>query len=191
MGFIKPVLDLLDNGTIYRKGIWVLYLLHAAASLLAPLFLLAFAIAIDIFKYQSLGTVLCLVLIWLFIAFSCWLGFQVFLNRMDKIDTLFKKDCDFVAVPLIADYIKTAGEFIGVVAISLMPCFILLVIVAYDIAKNAVPNIHVGITVVFTPILVAILGYVIMLGAKFCAEIINSFASVANNTKNLAKNIGK
>jgi hypothetical protein len=187
IGFIKPVLDLIDNGVIYRKGFWVLYLLHAVASLLIPLFLLAFAIAIDIFKYQSFGIAFCLVLMWLSIAFSCWLGFQVFWNRMEKIDALFKKDCDFVAIPLIADYIKTAGEFIGVVAVSSVPCFILLGIVASDIAKSAIPNINTGVTVVFTPIFVAIWGYLIMLVAKFCAESITAFASIANNTKNLTK----
>jgi len=187
MGFIKPLLDLIDNGVIYRKGFWVFYLLHAIASLFIPLFLLAFAIDIGIFRYQSFDILLCFALIWVSIAFSFWLGFQVFLNRMEKIDTLFTKDCDFVAIPLIADYIKTAGEFIGIVTISLFPCFILLVIVAYDIAKSTIPNIHVGITVVFIPIFLAILGYVIMSVAKFCAEIIIAFASIANNTKSLTK----
>jgi hypothetical protein len=186
-GFIKPVLDLIDNGVIYRKGFWVLYLLHATASLLIPIFLLIFAIAVDIFKYQSFGIALCLILMWFSIAFSFWLGFQVFWNRMDKIETLFKKDCEFVAIPLLADYIKAAGEFIGIVAISLAPCFILLGIVASDIARKVVPVANMGITIVFTPIFMAILGYVIMLMAKFCAESITAFASIANNTKNLSK----
>jgi len=185
--FIQPVLDLIDNGVIYRKGFWVFYLLHATASLLIPLFLLVLAIAIDIFTYQSFGVMICLVFIWLFIAFSFWLGFQVFWNRMDKIDTLFKEDCDFVAIPLIADYIKTSGEFIGIVTISLAPCFILLGIVASDITKRIVPVANTGIAIVFTPIFVAIWGYVVMLVAKFCAESITAFASIANNTKNLAK----
>lgn len=186
-GFIKPVLDLIDNGVIYRKGFWVFYLLHATASLLIPLFLLILAIAIDIFKYQSFGVVLCLIFIWLFIAFSFWLGFQVFWNRMDKIEALFKKDCDFVAIPLIADYIKTAGEFIGIVTISSAPCFILLGIVASDLTRNIIPAANTGITIVFTPIFVAIWGYAAMLGLKFIAESINAFASIANNTKNLTK----
>jgi len=187
-GFIKPVLDLIDNGVIYRKGFWVFYLLHATASLLIPLFLLILAIAIDIFKYQSFGGMLCLILIWLFIAFSFWLGFQVFWNRMDKIDALFKKDCDFVAIPLIADYIKTAGEFIGVVTVSSVPCFILLGIVASDFTRTIIPVANTGIiAIVFTPIFVAIWGYVTMLVAKFCAESITAFASIANNTKNLTK----
>jgi len=187
--FIKPVLNLIDNGVIYRKGFWVLYLLHAVASLLVPLFLLGFAIAIDVFKYQSVGISICLVLMWFSIAFSFCLGFQVFLNRMEKIDTLFKTDCEFVAIPLIADYIKTAGEYIGIVAISLAPCFVLFGIVAFDIAKNAIPNVNAGVTIVFTPIFMAVLGYVAMLVARFCAEGIIAFAAIANNTKNLTKGV--
>jgi len=164
----------------------VLYLLHAVASLLVPLFLLGFALAIDVFKYQSVGIGICLVLMWLSIAFSFSLGFQVFLSRMEKIDTLFKADSEFVAIPLIADYIKTVGEYIGIVAISLAPCFVLFGIVAYDIAKSAIPNVHAGVTIVFTPIFMAILGYLTMLVAKFCAEGITAFAAIANNTKKAA-----
>jgi hypothetical protein len=186
-GFIKPVLNLIDNGVIYRKGFWVLYLLNAIASLLIPLILLIYTIGSGILSYSSFGIVLGLILVWLCFAFSGWLGFQVFWNRMKKIDTLLKEDCDFVAIPLLADYIKTSGEFIGIVTVSLVPCLVLLGIVATDIAKNIVPLADSGIALVFVSVLIGIQGYIIMLVAKFFSESITAFASIANNTKNLAK----
>jgi len=186
-GFIKPVLDLIDNGVFYRKGFWLLYLLSAIASLLTPIVLLASAISSGFLGYMSFGVVLGLILAWLFVAFSYWLGFQVYWNRMKKIDTLFKEEDDFVAIPLLADYIKTSGEYICIVSVSSVPGLVLFGIVAADAAGNILPIGGTGITFVLTSIFIGILGYVVLLVSKFLAESILALAAIANNTKNLTK----
>jgi hypothetical protein len=187
-GFIQPVLNLIDNGVIYRKGFWLLYLISAGAALLVPVLMMVGFISNGLFR-APVGVVVGIVFVWLALAFACWLGFQVFWNRMKKIDTLFKEGEDFIAMPLVADYIKTLGEYYCLFLIGCIPGLVLLGIFAMfsDTLKYFIPLAALGIGLVFASIGIGILGYLIMLLAKFFAESLAAFAAIANNTKSLKK----
>ena len=190
-GFINPVLSLIDNGTIYRKGFLALYFFSAIICLLFALilFILIFTIISDL----KFGTGFGIFLSWFACTFACWLEFQVFWNRMKKIDSLFKENDDFVAAPLIADYIKTCGECIFVGSVGSIPCLILLGIITTisPELKYIIPIADVGGIVgsILFSILTIVLGYLSMLVLKFISETITAFASIANNTKKLDKSL--
>ncbi|MCL1947159.1 MAG: energy transducer TonB [Chitinivibrionia bacterium] len=181
-GFINPIMNLIDNGIIYRKGFVVLYWISAVVCLLSPLILLPISIGSG--QMLSGRLVFALLIVSISFIFPCWLGFQVFWNRMKKVNTLLKDEDDFVAIPLVADYIKTSGEFVAITSIGSIPCLILLgiFVTVIEEVKYILPD---WLASLFGPvaILTVILGYVFMISAKFIAEMITALASIANNTK--------
>jgi len=190
-GLINPVLKLIDNGVIFRKGFVLLYGINAISCLLLPLIILVGGLTSGILSYMPGGVIFGLVLAWLVLTFICWLVFQVWWNRMKKIKTLLKEGDEFIATPLIADFIKTNGEFLGIVLVGIVPIIILLGIFADDFLSNFGFGLGSGfLPALLSAITTGICGYLILLGSKYISEFILALAAIANNTKKSAERQG-
>jgi hypothetical protein len=187
-GFISPILDLIDKGVILRKGFWALYVIQAALCLLSPIIALIAGIGSGILKAPA-GMVLALIIVWLIFTFACWLGFQVWWDRSKRIKNILKEGDEFVAIPLVAHFIKTSGESSAIVLIGGgVPMLVLLGIFSAVIKelRHVINIADMGIGLVFVAIVVGLAGYLILLISDFLAESINALASIANNTEKMA-----
>jgi hypothetical protein len=193
---VVPLLNSIDSGVFYRTGFKLLYAITALICLLVPIVLMISGIANSIFE-MPFGSVFVVFLVWLILTFALWLGFQVWWNRMRKIDSLLEDRDDFLALPLVADYVKTSGEVSGVVLVGAgVPIFVLLGIATiFDETLIYILSMldinFTGIWLIIASLVLVVLAFVYMLFAKFIAEMIMALGSIANNTKKTAKNTEK
>jgi hypothetical protein len=120
------------------------------------------------------------------IAFACWIGFQIWWDRKDKIDIISSSQDDFIAIPVFSHFVQTLGEWLGTwVAIvgfvfSLLTTIILGGEGAY-LSQGLGPwflNIS-AISIILMPIY----GFLIVISARVFAEALRALVSIANNTK--------
>jgi len=199
--FLTPVLNLIDNGAIYRKGFVLLYGIIAVISLIAPIALLVFLIR----SHQTgmpAGMIICAIVVWAIFGFTYWLMFQLWWNRMRKVSTLFGSGGgDFIASPLIADFIKTSGEAVATTIVAAyIPILVLLGIITslnetwaevlgYLLSMIGIEST--GFVLVVFAVALVIVAFLTILFTKFIAESIMALSAIANNTKNTAKNTTK
>ncbi len=180
--FIEPYLTFIDKGHLFRKPFNWLYTLIAALNLLVPIFLLY-----QIIRNRALSggasIVISIILMWLIIAFACWVGFQLWWDRRSKVVTSSTEGDDFVATPVYAHFLQTFGEWIGTfVAIVGAGSSLIAVIFGggSDMMGLNLPLSDIGIAGI---IVMPIYGFLVIVFTRFLAEMFRALAAIANNTK--------
>jgi len=183
--FIAPYLAVIDNGKFFRKPFSWLYSLIAIINLFLPFYLLYQAIENQIFS-AGLKIVFGFILAWLTISIACWIGFQIWWDRKDKISLSSSTEDDFIATPTFSHFIQTLGEWIGTFVALLGFVFGLLSIIAlgdagYYLSRQlGIGFINIGIMSI---ILAPVYGFLIIILTRFLAEQIRALVAIANNTK--------
>lgn len=186
--FINPYLSFIDNGNFFRKPFKWVYVISAIIDLLLPLYILIEMISNRLFSIQFKYTITFL-LVWVVIAFASWVSFQIWWDRRTKI-TFSSEDEEFVATPVLAHFIQTSGEAAGT-WIGIAGCGIALFTSLFLGSQASMMSAQMGIpalglilgsgwTFIF---IMPILGFFIVVGARFSAELIKALAAIANNTK--------
>ena len=94
---------MIDSGALYRKPFFILYTVFAVLNLLSILGVLGF-----MFK----GGVT-LIVTGLFMIFALWIGFQLWWNRREKVNSFVTHGSEFVALPVFSHLFQTIGEWTG------------------------------------------------------------------------------
>ena len=89
-----------------------LYFLIAVINIVIPLHILYQAIENQIFQAPA-KFIIVFILVFITITFSCWIGFQIWWDRKDKIDIISSSQDDFVAIPVFSHFVQTLGEWLG------------------------------------------------------------------------------
>ena len=184
--FIKPCLDFIDNGSFYRKPFKWLYMLIAALNLFFPLYLLYQAISKDFFKYAPGKLIAVFILAFFIVAFACWIGFQIWWDRKDKVASTSTEGDNFVATPVFSHFIQTLGEFVGVwIAIVGFGVSLLLTLLGSDsYGLSGILEFDFISAGILSAILAPVYGFLIVVFSRFLAEQFRALAAIANNTAN-------
>ncbi|MCL2231161.1 MAG: hypothetical protein FWC01_08700 [Treponema sp.] len=177
----RPYFDFIGKGTMFS----IVYYLMAIVSILLPIAVIVIAAQNGIFSVGG-KYVVWFILSWLFIAAAGWVGFQLWWNR--RIQVMDVKESEFVAIPIIADMVRTFGEWIGT----------LLAVVGFGAGLFGLLILGDELTMMLSMIgmdqfggglVVAgpVAGFFIILFARLVAEAMKLFVSIANSCKDIAK----
>ena len=183
--FIRPYLEFIDSGKLFRKPFSWLYGLLALVNLILPFIILYQAIDNRIFRAPA-KLVFVFIVVWLVLSFVCWLGFQLWWDRKDKVNLTSVEDDDFVATPVFAHFIQTFGEWLG--TLVAVVGFIFAVMGTLFLGRDAYylsrqfgfGSMGVGWLAI---ILLPVYGFLIIVISRFLAEQFRALASIANNTR--------
>jgi hypothetical protein len=185
-GFSRPYLDLISKGKIFSLVFFVM----AAVNLFLPFAVIYTTIESGIFEYGGAKFIFASILSWLVIIFACWIGFQLWWNRREKVSNI--STSEFIATPIFSEIIQTFGEWLGTL-IGIIGAGVGLI--ASIFLGNDVNDFFRAIGMDFfrfgamVIIIGPIIGFFIIISSRFIAEQLRLFASLVNNTKEIATNL--
>lgn len=182
--FIKPYLSQIDNGQLFRKPFGLLYAFIGILNLLLPIAVFYKANEVNIFDTPAKFLIVFL-LAWVILAFTCWVSFQIWMNRRTKIDLLTSSGDDFIATPVYSHFIKTLGEWLGTfIAIAGFGYALLATIILGDSAAklNSVILLPVRTGWLWV-VLLPIIGFLIIVFTRYLSEKMTALSLIANNTR--------
>jgi hypothetical protein len=177
--FIKPAIDLVDNGSFFKRPFSWLYLVFAVLNLLMPLFILYQAIQFKAFS-GGFKFVASFVLMWIFVAAASWVGFQIWWNRKDKVLESSSDSDEFVSTPVFTHFIQSFGEWLGsFIAIAGFG----VALVSTIFGTGGIPGLDMLGGGFINIILAPLQGFLIIIVFRFIAEQARALVQIANNTK--------
>lgn len=182
---IDPVTDYIDSGKFFRQPLQWLYYIIGVLCACAPLYLLYELIDNRFFKYAEGKEIFAVILIWIVLAAVCLGCFLLWFNRAKKLSGILTPGSKFVAVPAVANFIQTLGEFYGLfVGVFGFICCLLMALFDIDFYMHGLFSPSAS---VLSAIIMAITGYVVIIVTRYIAELVLSIADIANNTDRLVK----
>lgn len=181
---IKPYLDFIDKGDMFRKPFNWLYTLLAALNILFPLFLLYQAIDNGIFSAKFVH-VLGFLLIWIVIAAAGVGSFQLWWDRRTKVVATSVEGDEFTATPVFSHFIQTLGEWFGswLAVVGCLASLLGLIFLGDDAGYlfNALGLgfIGGGVMGIF---LMPVFGFLVIVMFRFLAEQAKAITTIAKNT---------
>ena len=182
--FINPYLLYIDEGKIFRQPMKYIYGMFAIISLLIPVLILISGIRNRVFSV-GFGAVVAIILIWLIIVIACWFGFQIWWNRLAKLESLYNEKDDFVATPIFSHFLQTAGEWLGTF-IAIVGAGVSLIGGIFGNSDQIVYSLGLPdfmASALWGIILLPLLGLLIIVTFRLLAEQLRALVSIANNTK--------
>lgn len=183
--FASPFIRSVENGNFFKKPFRWVYIAFAVLSLLTPLYILFTLIQNDVFSYGGIRVFI----MWLFIAFAGWIGFQIWWDRKVKINMYLQKGDDFIATPIYSHFFQTLGEWYGAV-VAILGFGTGLIILLFGGGRGygygempmplPVPLLQSGGLLIFVG---PIAGFFIVVIFRAIAELIRALAAIANNTR--------
>lgn len=184
--FIKPYLSYIDKGNFFKRPFNWLYFVSALICLIIPIVIMYLAIDNNVFSSPA-KVVIAFILIWIVISFACWVGFQIWWDRKEKVLESSVEGDDFIAIPTFSHYIQTSGEVYGTMLaiIGFGFSFFALIFLGSDAAML---SRQIGIPGLVQPgaigmIISPLYGFIIIIVARVAAETLRALAAIANNTK--------
>lgn len=181
---IKPYLDYIDAGKLYKQPFRILYQVIAILMLIFPFGLLYKLIDTGIFKYGTAGMILGFILIWLIIAGAGWFSFQLWWNRAGQITQTSQVGDDFVATPVLSNLVQTFGEWLGsyIAVVGFLSTLIAMIFMGDTSSLGVIPGIGGGnglLGLLYFPIA----GFIIIVVFRWLAELMRALVAIANNTR--------
>jgi len=191
--FAKPYFDFIGKGKIYS----IFYVVMAFLNLLYPVAVIFFVLNSGFLRYYGARAVIAFMLSWLVIAFSGWVGFQLWWNRKSNLRRY--ENSDFIATPVISEILQTFGECLGsFFIINGVGVGLISTVLLWDIAKIPLYRgpfrMFRYANLSFGPIAIVgglIAGFIAIILFRFIAEQIKILASIANNSKDIARSLRK
>ena len=157
----------------------------AVLNFIAPLYIFYQATANQIFQAPA-KFIITFVLVWIIIALACWLGFQIWWNRKDKVSMTIFPDNDFLATPVFSHFVQTLGEWLGTLVAVIGFSFSLLVTIILGSEGNYLSQVlgiwflnNSAISIIVMPIY----GFLIIVIGRVFAETLRALVSIVKNTK--------
>jgi hypothetical protein len=181
---VKPFLNNIDNGKLFRKPFSWLYVFLGILSFILPFKFLFDGIENNIFDYPFKFSVV-FILDFVIILFSSWFWFQIWWDRKSRVVSTSREGDEFVATPILSHFIQTLGESVGTSIIILgflIPLFTEIILGEESNYLESIINIQ-YISFGFKSVIISpILGFLIILVSRFLAEQFRALSSIANNT---------
>jgi hypothetical protein len=179
--FSKPYMDFIGKGKIFG----FVYFIMAAINLIIPFAVIYKTIDSGVFRALSAKHVFAIIFAWLVVAFACWIGFQIWWIRRIKITD--SSSVDFIATTSFSEILQTSGEWLGTLIgiIGAGVGLITLIFLGNDALFRMIGLgfLNFGPLVIFVG---PIIGFFIIIFFRFLAEQLRLFASLVNNTKDIA-----
>ena len=181
---LKPLTDYIDSGNFFRKPFqWLYYTIGVLCAIL-PLYVLYLLLESRIFKYADGGDIFAIILIFFLFTAVCVMGFLLWFSRAKKLPELLPEGSKFVAVPGVANFIQTSGEFFGLlIGVFGFIGGILCSVFGLGLGRD-IPILATSIPMSFLSLLY---GYLIIIFTRYISELILSIADIANNVEKLTK----
>jgi len=180
-GFIEPGLSYVDSGKMFRQPFSWLYILLAAGSLILPFYILYVIISGNMLSIDAENTIAVL-LAWVFLVAACWVGFQIWWNRKDKVLLSSNEGAEFPITPVFSHFVQTIGEWLG--------AFIAIAGFGIALVGTIIQNSNIGFlsSEIFNGgfeniIVLPVMGFLTICFSRFLAEMFRCLTSIANNTK--------
>jgi len=183
--FIKPFLSYIDSGKLFKKPFNWLYIGLAVVNLILPFILLYKAIDSGIFDYGGAKFTFAFIFIWLFIVAACWIGFQIWWNRKEKVLESSQEGAEFPATPVISHFVQTFGEWLGVfIAVVGFGVSFFTTIFLGEESRYLSNALGLPFTMgIIGIVLFPLFGFITIVICRFIAEQCRALAAIANNTK--------
>jgi hypothetical protein len=186
--FAKPYFDFVEKGKLF----YFFYVLMAIVNIVIPFFAVYKAVDSGVFDYSGAKFTLAFIFAWIFIVFACWTGFQLWWDRKSKIVLL--EESDFIATPVFSHLIQTFGEWLGTLTgIIGLGAGLVATIFLGDEAGYLFQAIGLNSFAIGGAVIVVgpVAGFLIIILSRFIAEQLRLFASLVNNTREIAINLKK
>lgn len=182
---LRPVLDYIDSGRVFRAFFRWMYILVAVLNLLLPVYLLVSSLHNKIYESAGMG-LLVFIIAWLLLAGIGWCGFMLWWNRHYKVDEGLDHGARFQVVPMLAHFVCTFGEWLGmlVAVIGFLGAVGLTVVLQLE-SGTALAESFNGIFS-YSPygiVAMPLLGLLILVFARLMAEAIAVLPALANKSK--------
>ena len=183
--FSRPYLDFIGKGKIFN----LVYYVFAVISLLIPFAVIYVTIESGAFRLGA-KYVFAIIFSWLVTIFASWIGFQLWWNRRSKIKDM--EASEFIATVSFSEVLQAFGEwlgtFIGIIGagVGLISLIFLGNEANYLFRLIGLNFMSYGAMVI---IIGPIIGFFIIILFRFLAEQLRLFASLVNNTKDIATNL--
>ena len=192
-GFSKPYLNFIGKGSIFS----IVYFLMSVVSLIIPFVVIYLAIANRnaMFRNWLTGSVqasavIAFIFTWFFIAFACWVGFQLWWNRRSQVTSV--AESEFVAIPICAGILRTFGEWFGTLIGIIGFGAGLIAVIALRGDAGGILDLLPGFGWASGPLVIFIgpvVGFAYIVVFRLLAELLKVAAALANNTKEIATNL--
>ena len=192
-GFIAPFLSYIDSGKMFRKPFSWLYMLLAGLNAILPLYVIYKVIESQVFKFAPTKVIFAILFCWIVLCAACWVGFQIWWDRKDKVLLTSEEKSDFSLTPVIAHLFQTFGEWMGsfIAIVGLGFSLFGTIFLGDEIAAlNYVMPLPIEVSALGM-ILYPLYGFAIIVAFRFIAELCRCLAAIANNTKATANNTKK
>ncbi len=183
---LDPVFKYIDSGKFFRQPLQWLYYLLGVLCLILPLYILGKAISSELFSYMSGSGIFTFLLIWVVMAGVSYGAFCLWFNRARRLKELLPTGSRFAAIPALANFIQTFGEFAGLyVGVFGFVASLLATLFQQPGMGYAFGDLPVG-GGIMGAIYTLIAGYVIVVVSRFFAEMVLALADIANNCEKIA-----
>jgi hypothetical protein len=182
--FSRPYLDLISKGKIFS----LVYIVMAVLNLIIPFAVIYTTINSGVFRYGPPAKyIFAIILVWLVVMFASWIGFQIWWNRRANIVNI--SSSEFVATASFSEILQTLGEWLGTmlgilgVGVGLIALIFLGEEANYLFRLIGLSFMSYGAAVI---IIGPVIGFFIIVLFRFIAEQLRLFATLVNNTKDIA-----
>lgn len=181
---LDPVLNYIDSGSFFRQPFkWLYYVIG----------ILNFTLPIGMIKslyqysdYISGSAIFALILITLVTLAVAIVTCILWVKRASTLNLDATKGARFIAIPVMANFIQTLGEWLGIwIGIGGSICVLIAILLGGEYIGYILP---VKISFVMF-IAYIIIGYLTVVVFRFMAEIYLSIASIANSTRSIDKKL--
>lgn len=181
---IKPYLNYIDEGKLYKQPFRILYQVIAAVMLLVPFALLYQLIDMGIFKHGTAGMIVAFILIWLVVAAAGWFSFQLWWERAGQLSQTSQQGDDFVATPVVSNLLQTFGEWLGsyMAVVGFLATLIAMIFMGNTAGLGVIPGISGG-NGLWGLISFPIAGFITIVVFRWLAEMMRALVAIANNTR--------
>ena len=184
--FSKPYMSFIGKGKIFS----FVYYIMAVINLIIPFAIIYATVDSGVFRYVGAKYIFAIILSWLVIMFASWIGFQIWWIRRLKTEDVFS--FEFIATTSFSEILQTFGEwvgtFIGIIGAGVG--LIALIFLGNEadslFSSMGLSFINLGPMVIITG---PIIGFFIIILFRFIAEQLRLFATLVNNTKDIAINL--
>ncbi|MGM9859356.1 MAG: hypothetical protein ACI31C_01235 [Muribaculaceae bacterium] len=175
---LEQLLKYFDSGNVFFKPFkWLYWII----SVLVPIFCIAgITETLDKFKYLNGAGIFFGILIILVILAIAFFGFLYWFRRADDVEASVDTKARFVALPPVSHFIRTLGEFAGIVGASAGTLIALFTNLEMTIEGYGRGEMWVAV------IAIPIFSYVVIVLTRFLSEMINATTSIANDVHSLA-----
>lgn len=179
--FVKPYLNYIDSGKLYKQPFRILYQVIAILMLLVPFVVLYQLIDTGLFKFGTGGMICGALLIWLIIAAAGWLSFQLWWNRAAQLKMTSVEGDDFVATPVLSNLLQTFGEWLGsyIAIVGFLATLLALIFMGGNLSVIPGWGGYGALGLILFPIY----GFVIIVVFRWMAEMMRALVAIANNTR--------